>query len=112
MKIGVILRVGQVPLGGKIAKVTAIRSRSSGGPKIYTVRDRLRVFQEDGTRQQILATEGTRFLTHEESGDANAIAGDTEVVWFTDRDTLRSFLSRDPYRDDPDHEDPFDKDPS
>lgn len=85
MKISVIMEASQVPLGAKVTKRT--------GEKIYTIRDRLRVFGEKGERREIIAKGGTRFFVNDE-GDANVISGTTTVVWVTDSDTLVRWLTR------------------
>jgi hypothetical protein len=92
VKITVLLAAADVPLEAKVTKRT--------GQKVYTLRDRLRVFGEKGERREIVALDGTRFFV-DDKGDANVIAGTTEVMWVTTRDTLVRWLSRYSRDDDP-----------
>lgn len=81
--IKVILQAKHIPLDSKVTKRT--------GEKIYTLRNRIRVFNETGAVQEIKAQEDARFIVAE-NGDTNAIDGACELVWHADPDMLQDFL--------------------
>lgn len=84
--IAVLLPAKDIPLLSLVTYPT--------GTKIYTLRDKVRVFagkKED--YQEIRATHGSVFMV-QANGDANATSGDTIVCWRTDYHTLQTWLGQ------------------
>ena len=79
----VLLRADEIPLGSTVTKKT--------GDIEYIIQDRIRVFNETGGRQEILAQDGARFLCGSR-GDANAVSGDKKLMWKVDKETLFFWL--------------------
>jgi hypothetical protein len=78
-----ILAAEFIPLESKVTKKT--------GQKPYTLRDKLRIFNENHTQQEVKATDGARFLVSE-NGDANVVSGSTELLWHIDARSLRDYI--------------------
>lgn len=81
--IKVFLPARDIPLDSLVTK--------KGGGKKYTLRDRLRVFGEDGGPRELIATEGTKFIVAE-NGDANVVAATTELLWYAPEYQLMELL--------------------
>lgn len=90
--ISVLLPAIQIPIGSKVTKLR--------GEKVYIIKGTIRIYGANGERNELAAPPGTRFLCPAE-GDINGVAGDTQLVWQTNHDTLARFLRHDPNRDDP-----------
>ena len=84
----IIMRAGDIPLESKVTKKT--------GQQVLLIRDRIHVFNEAHTKQEIKADAGARFLVNDK-GDANAIGVDTELVWLAEDWQLRDLI--DPHED-------------
>jgi hypothetical protein len=82
----IILPASDIPLGSIVTKRT--------GEKQYTIRNKIRIFNENGIEKEITSNDGTRFLVNK-NGDANVINSNTELVWYTDKSTLINFLECD-----------------
>ena len=82
----VLLPASMIPLDSTVTKRT--------GDKKYTLRKELRVFSIDKTEQKIKADSGTVFLVSEK-GDANAVPGDEELVWYAEDSAVRAMLNED-----------------
>lgn len=82
--IKAILPADQIPFGSIVTKLN--------GTIQYTLQDRIRVFTEGQSIQEIRATDGVRFIVRP-TGDANAVGGGTELVWNVDADILIQYLS-------------------
>jgi hypothetical protein len=83
----IILPLKDVPKGATITKLK--------GAKEYIVHDSIRLFKEDGEKQEITSDGSSRFLVALH-GDANISIheGDTEVVWRCDLDAAKEFFNR------------------
>lgn len=81
-RIKLILLAGQIPLGSIVTKIT--------GEKRYVLKDRLRVFTEEGETRTVNCDAGTRFLVYE--GDANVVSCDKELIWLATDDEARDYL--------------------
>lgn len=75
----VIAPLGDIPVGSTVTKI--------GGHKEYVVRDRLTVYDENGTQQTIYANDGSLYLT-DGSGYINAYGFGKELVWHTSIEDL------------------------
>lgn len=79
----ILMPARDIPLEATVTK--------RGGEKEYVLRDRLRIFGEDGKPKELRAEEGTRLLVAS-NGDANVVAGNTELIWQADEDEVRMLL--------------------
>jgi hypothetical protein len=82
----IIAKASSIPLGAEVTKVK--------GEKVYIIKDRIRIFPEDGrpkTQQEIVAEDNSFFLVSG-NGDINVVGGKKELVWHADIDELGSFL--------------------
>jgi hypothetical protein len=82
--IKVLFLVEHIPLNSTVTKKT--------GNKRYTLRDKLRVFNEDYIQQELKAIDGTRFLVGD-TGDANVVGSNTELVWIVDEEQFLQYLT-------------------
>ena len=76
--VKVILPARIIPLGSTVTKRT--------GTKEYVLRDRITVYDNGDSKQEIIASDGAVYLSSE--GCANAIASETNLVWHTDINSL------------------------
>lgn len=82
MDIQVILPALHIPNGSIVSKET--------GQKQYTLNTKMRIFDQNGNKKEILASDNTKFIIND--GDANVINFDTKLKWYTDVGTLYSYL--------------------
>lgn len=80
--IKIILPAKDIPLNRTVCKLK--------GTKEYRLTDKIVIYGENKTRQEIKATEGCRFIVSD--GTINAIRDDEEVIWITDHEELMAFL--------------------
>lgn len=80
--IAVLLRAGDIPLRAQVTKRT--------GEKLYTLTDKIRIFDGKGTQKDVSADAGARFLVS--SGDVNVVGADTLLLWRTTRENLLAHL--------------------
>jgi hypothetical protein len=81
-----LIPIKDVPEGERVTKKT--------GEKLYTVRDRIRIFSDDvNVRKEIKADDGVRFLVND-NGDVNAVDAKSEYIWYVDVDTAAQWLSQ------------------
>lgn len=81
--IKVLLKAKDIPLDSIVTK--------RNGDKKYTLRKEIRVFGENGEKRSIEAKEGAVFIVSK-NGDANAIAGDVELLWYASEESLADFI--------------------
>lgn len=82
----ILLPANEIPLGSTVTKRT--------GEKPYTLKDRIRIFGETGDARELKATDGTRLLVSE-TGDANVVGGETELLWYAEEFELLDLLNSD-----------------
>lgn len=86
MNLKIVLPIREIPLGGRVKKLT--------GEKVYVLRNCVRVYDQDGSKQEILAAAGSVLLVPEDgSGNASSVGPDLEVIWLIDFDALCQLLS-------------------
>lgn len=81
--IKIILPAGEIPLGSEVTRPT--------GKAVFTLRDQLNVYRENGTKQEVFAGPGARFLVAS-NGNANAIGLATELVWRVEAQDFIEYL--------------------
>ena len=80
----ILMPAGSIPVDSTVTKRT--------GDKKYMLRDRIRIFGEDGGPREIKASDGARFLVAQ-NGDANAVNSTTELLWYAEESDLIQYLA-------------------
>jgi hypothetical protein len=79
-----LIEAARIPMGSIVTKRT--------GSKEYILRDKIRIFGEQGEPKEVKASEGALFLVND-GGDLNVIGSSTLLLWHTDRWELTDWLN-------------------
>ncbi len=81
--IKLILPAGEIPVGSVVTK--------KNGEKQYTLKDKIRIFDANQNTTTINASDGTKLLVAD-TGDANVIKDDVELVWEAEEYQVISYV--------------------
>jgi hypothetical protein len=76
----VLARLGDIPVGATVTKI--------GGVKEYLVRDRVDIYDEQGTQHRIHANDGCYYLIGD--GYINAYGFEKKLIWHTSLEELNN----------------------